>query len=206
LRAHLGARGVPLAAPDLRVPSLEELRVSSMIDAARAAIGGERDRAVLIGSSLGGLTAAYTALLDPRVCALVLLAPAFGLPARWATRLGDDGVARWRAQGWMPMPEDPDGPPRLHHEFLRDALELERRYGAAPDVSVPTLVIHGTRDDVVPVEGSRAFCRGGGEDAVGAGSRATRRLVELDDDHAMYASVPTVCALIDRWLFEPLDR
>jgi len=190
-QAHLARRGIAMGAPDLRVPALEHLRVSSMVDVARAAIGGPDDRAVLIGSSLGGLTAAYTARVDPRVCALVLLAPAFGLPARWAKRLSDDGVAQWREQGWLPMPPDPEGPPRLHYEFLRDALELEARLGAAPDVRVPTLVVHGVHDDIVPIEGSRAFCA----------ARPLRRLVELDDDHAMYGSVDHVCGLMDRFLF-----
>ena len=40
-------------------------------------LGAERDRAVLFGSSLGGLTACRVAEDDARVCARVLLAPAF---------------------------------------------------------------------------------------------------------------------------------
>ena len=80
--------GITLDRLDLRRPSLEHLRLSAMIEAVRAAIGAERDRAVVFGSSLGGLTAARVAEQDARVCALVLLAPAFRFPERWRARLG----------------------------------------------------------------------------------------------------------------------
>ena len=79
---HYRARGIRLERLDLRVPSFEHLRLSAMIETARAAIGGERDRAVVFGSSLGGLTAARLAERDARVAALVLLAPAFRLIER----------------------------------------------------------------------------------------------------------------------------
>src|SRR5690242_261840 len=83
LSRHYEARGVTLTRLNLRVPSLENLQLSAMVQVARDAIGGPRDRAVLFGSSLGGLTAALAAQEDPRVFALVLLAPAFDLVERW---------------------------------------------------------------------------------------------------------------------------
>src|SRR4051794_36524174 len=75
--AHYQRRGLAVERLDLRVPSFEHLRLSAMIETVRGAIGGERERAVLFGSSLGGLTACRVAERDPRVCALVLMAPAF---------------------------------------------------------------------------------------------------------------------------------
>ena len=91
LAAHYQRRGIDLQRLDLRLPSFERLRVSAMIGAVRGAIGGERDRAVLFGSSLGGQVASRVAEEDARVCALVLMAPAFRLMERWRTRLGDAG-------------------------------------------------------------------------------------------------------------------
>ena len=58
---RFAARGVEVERLDLRIPSIERLSLGAMIARTRAAIGGERDRAVLIGSSLGGLTAARVA-------------------------------------------------------------------------------------------------------------------------------------------------
>src|SRR5688572_23811736 len=71
--AHFTPRGVPVERLDLRVPSLEHLRLSAMLEVTRAAIGGPGDRAVIVGSSLGGLTAARLAERDPRVSGLILL-------------------------------------------------------------------------------------------------------------------------------------
>jgi hypothetical protein len=88
---HFGRRGVTLQRLDLRVPSMEHLRLSQIMATVEAAIGGADDRALLFGSSLGGLAAARVAERDARVCALVLLAPAFRLFDRWRARLGAGG-------------------------------------------------------------------------------------------------------------------
>src|SRR5688572_14095297 len=94
LAQHFAGLGVELERLDLRVPSLEHLRTSAMIQTTIAAIGGPRDRAVIFGSSLGGLTACRVAEVDPRVCALVLMAPAFRLAERWRRRLGEEAYGR----------------------------------------------------------------------------------------------------------------
>src|SRR5690242_15152243 len=83
IAAHYAAKGIDVERLNLRLPSLEHLRLSAMIGEVRARIGGARDRAVLIGSSLGGLTACRLAEDDARVSALVLLAPAFRFVERW---------------------------------------------------------------------------------------------------------------------------
>lgn len=164
------------ARPDLRVPSFEHMTLSAMIAATRAAIGD--DRAVIVGSSLGGLTAARTAERDPRVRALVLLAPAFQLAARWRAMLGD-AFAAWEATGWRDVTMTTGEPARLHFDFIRD---LERVDVGVPAIAVPTLIFHGTRDDVVPIAHSRAF--------VAANPHA--RLVELDDGHELMAALPAI--------------
>src|SRR5215210_7497392 len=89
LAAHYAKRDLAVERLNLRVPSFEHLRLSAMIDVVIAALGGPRDRAVVIGSSLGGLTASRAAERDPRIAALVLLAPAFQLMTRWRDQLGD---------------------------------------------------------------------------------------------------------------------
>ncbi len=70
---HFASRGAAVERLDLRVPSFEHLRLSAMLDTAQRALGAGRDRAVVFGSSLGGLTAARLAERDPRVTGLVLL-------------------------------------------------------------------------------------------------------------------------------------
>lgn len=187
LAAHLGAEGVIVERLDLRVPSFAHLRPSVMIARVQAAIGGPADRVVVMGSSLGGLVAARVAERDPRVQAVVLLAPAFGLAAQWQRR-SPEALAEWRETGWLPVTDHTTGrPARVDLGFLHDVEQVD----AAPaEVHVPTLVLHGRRDEVVELAGSQAWVAG----------RSNTRLVELDDDHELLASVPRICAETSRFL------
>lgn len=179
---------------DLRVPSLERLSLAAMIATTRAAIGGPRERAVLIGSSLGGLVAARLAEDEPRVCALILMAPALRFAARWRERLGDDGWRRWMEEGWLDVHDHTTGgTTRVHAGF---ALEVEAidaprgDDGGWPDVRVPTLILQGVNDEIVPVELSRGFAAG----------RRHVRLVELDDGHDLLATLPAILGEIEAFL------
>lgn len=185
--AHFTARGIALDRLDLRVPSFASLRLSAMLDTAQAAIGGASERVVAIGSSLGGLVAARLAARDPRVGALVLLAPAFGLAARWRATLGDE-LATWRETGWREVIDHTTGAPaRIDHGFFEDVEAIDT---GLPDVRVPTLILHGRGDDVVPLTGSQQF----------AADRPHVQLIELDDNHELVASLPRLLAEADRFL------
>jgi pimeloyl-ACP methyl ester carboxylesterase len=182
--AHFAARGVAIDRLDLRVPSFEHLRLSAMIEAVRAAIG---PRAVVFGSSLGGLTAARVAERDPRVVALVLLAPAFQLAARWREALGEE-LEDWRRTGWREVLDyTTGGRARIDYGFYDEVAALDAGF---PEVAVPTLILHGRRDDVVPIERSREF----------AASRPHVRLIELDDGHELVASIPALLEASERFL------
>jgi pimeloyl-ACP methyl ester carboxylesterase len=184
---HFAERGVTIERLDLRVPSFEELRLSAMLDVTRDAIGGDRDRVVLFGSSLGGLTAARVAERDPRVAALVLLAPAFQLVVRWRQQLGA-GWDDWQRTGWREVIDHTTGlPARVDFGFPKDVASIDIGF---PDIRVPTLILHGTGDDAVPIDNSRRFA---------AGKRHVR-LVELDDGHELVASLPTLLAESDAFL------
>jgi pimeloyl-ACP methyl ester carboxylesterase len=178
-------RNIPIERLDLRVPSLEHLRLSAMIEVVRAAL--DRGDAILIGSSLGGLTAARVAERERRVRALVLLAPAFQLAARWREQLGDAWDA-WRETGWREIVDYTTGAPaRVDFGFVEDVYAIDVGF---PDVRVPTLVLHGRADDVVPIERTRAFAAG----------RANIRVVELDDGHELVASLPTLLAETEHFI------
>jgi pimeloyl-ACP methyl ester carboxylesterase len=187
---HFAGRGVEVERLNLRLPSLEHLRLSAGIAATRAAIGGERDRAVLVGSSLGGLTGARVAEQDPRVCGLVLLAPAFQAAVRWRARLAGEPLRRWREAGWLEVDDYATKQrARIDYGFLED-LEAADPPESWPDVRVPTLIVHGHRDDTVDVEGSRAFATG----------RRHVGLVEVDDGHELTATLPAILAEAERFL------
>lgn len=184
--SHFTARGRQIERLNLRVPSFEHLRLSAMIDTVLTAL---HDRTILIGSSLGGLTAARAAERDSRVIALVLMAPAFQLAARWRDMLGPAWDA-WRDTGWREVVDYTTGQPaRVDFAFVEDAAAVDVGY---PDVKVPTLILHGTGDESVPIERSRTFAAG----------RPNVRLVELDDGHELVASLPRLLAETEAFLDE----
>lgn len=189
--AHLEGRGAAVERLDLRVPSFEHLRLSAMIEVVRAAIGGERERVVLFGSSLGGLTAGRVAERDPRVCALVLLAPAFRFVERWRMRLGEEGWRAWQERDWLETEDHAEKRmARVDFGFAQDATLVDSANEGWPDVRVPALIIHGRADPVVDVGLSRAF----------AARKRHVRLVEVDDGHELVASLDRILCESDRFL------
>lgn len=180
LQERFATRGIAVELPSLRLPSFERPRVSIMIDAITQSLRERDERAVLIGSSLGGLVAAHVALRTERVAALVLLAPAFGMAQRWRDRLGDEGLAKWRQNEWLPVfdfAEKRDA--GIDIGFLDDALAL---LPELPQPRCPITIVHGSHDDVVPVAQSETF--------VAAVPHA--RLTIVDDGHELGHSLDTI--------------
>jgi len=182
---HYAARGIRIERLDLRVPSFPHLRLSAMIDHVRAEL--REDDAVLIGSSLGGLTAARVAEGNRRIQGLVLLAPAFGLVARWREQLGP-AWDEWQRSGWRQVTDYTTGQPaRIDFGFVEDVGRIDRGF---PAIDCDTLILHGTRDETVPITRSREL----------ATINANVRLVELDDGHELVASLPAILAETDLFL------
>lgn len=186
LREAFAARGLTLLQPDLNAPDFAHLTHTASLGVLDQ-VAGEDDAVVLIGSSLGGYLAARWAQLHPeRVSRLVLLCPGFEMIDRWPKLLGPDAIARWRAHGVLTFPDGAGVPTSVHWGFIEDAL----RHPPTPDVACPTLILHGTRDEVVPIASSRAY----------AAAHANVRLVEVDDDHGLLASVDRIAAEIFAFL------
>ncbi len=85
---------------------------------------------------------------------MVLLAPALQFPARWRNRFSTAEFDEWRRTGarlFYHYGEKADRP--LGFPFVEDALQYENE----PEFEQPALILHGSRDEVVPVEVSRQF-------------------------------------------------
>lgn len=179
------AHGVAIEVLDLRAPSLSRLRFSQMVARVRAAIYklGDRGRVVLIGSSLGGLTACRVAEADPHVVGLFLMAPAFRIIERWRARLGEPAWEQWRVSDALEITDYATREKTfIDYGFADELAALDDVGDGFPDVRVPTCIVHGTRDDVVDIGLSRSW----------ASARPHVRLVEVDDGHELAASVPQV--------------
>ena len=135
-----------------------------------------RDRVALIGSSFGGLTAAWIAQhpsVQAKITRLVLLAPAFQFLAQWLPRLGSDAVAQWETEGWLSVYHYGQAKQLpLAYEFIVDAQRYDDTHLMIP---VPTLILHGRQDEVIDVQASRDY----------TAHRPWVQLTEVDSDHSL---------------------
>jgi uncharacterized protein len=144
--------GIPLEILDLAEGNFEHLTITGMLRVVERAAA---DQAIaLIGSSLGGYLAALYASRHPEAERLVLLAPAFQFPSRWPARVGPDGMAEWeRTRKLEVFHYAENRPALLDYSFYEDG----RKYPEEPDFAQPALLIHGTKDDVVPASLSETY-------------------------------------------------
>lgn len=191
-RAFRGAfeeRGWSLEVPDLNPPDFRELTIGGMARRVEDLLEESPGPVVLIGSSLGAYLATLLASRLASVRALVMMAPAFDLSARWQDHLGAERLQQWEIDGTISL---------YHHGYQADRelsfrfYEEAREYPAYPEVgAVPTLVFHGRHDEIVPLEVVERFA---------AGTPAARLRI-FEDDHSLLASV----AAIVRESFEFLE-
>lgn len=187
VRQGFADRGVSVAVPDLTPGSdgFERSTPLTMLEVARATLGDAPGPHALIGSSLGGYLSALLASQDPRVGRLVLLAPAFRLFERWRGRLGQAQLDAWKAGGLLTHHHVTNTERRIGWPFFEAAGALP----ALPVVTVPTLVIAGSRDETVPLADVEAW----------VAATPTARLVTVDDGHELAASLDLILA--EAWKF-----
>ena len=140
LRPLLEPHGIEINAPDLNVPSFEQLDFDAMVHTGLRAAEATPPRA-LVGSSLGAQVALAVAKYGAQV-PLVLIAPAIGQ------------IERWRRQ----MPEaDPvtvfnfarNANAQIHRAFFEQMVHLHLDAGPPPS---RVTVIMGRDDETVPFD------------------------------------------------------
>ena len=130
----------------------------------------------IIGSSLGGLTAAWLAAEENRaksIRGLVLLAPAFQFLDQWLPRLGPAQLREWCENKTLLIYHH--GEQRflpLAFDFIRDAESYD---DGELQFLVPTLILHGRQDEVIDIQVSRTM----------VSHHAQVELLELDSNHAL---------------------
>lgn len=165
--------GIKLNILDLNRGDFTNLTLTRQIQQTVAAFPTNDVPVTLIGSSFGGLTAVWVANKYPQVKSLVLLAPAFGFPPSWLSRLGEAQVKQWQESNYLSVyhyGEDRYLP--LNYQFVIDANSYDE---SELNRDIPTLILHGKHDDVVPIEVSRNY----------ASQHSQVKLIELDSDHGL---------------------
>ncbi|MCT7982408.1 esterase [Laspinema sp. A4] len=180
LRDRFAELAIPLKIPNLNQGDFSHLTLTRQLEQVAREFPLEPATVPLIGSSFGGLTSAWLAQRYHQVDRLVLLAPAFEFLSHWIASLGPKRMEQWQEQGYLPIyhyGEKWDIP--LSYQFITDAQgyvenQLQRQ--------LPTLILHGVKDEVIPVEASRRF----------AASRPWVKMVELDSDHSLGNMMPEI--------------
>jgi hypothetical protein len=177
---RLSAISLPPIVPDLNQDDFSSLTLSRQIQQVSHLFPNSDASVTLLGSSFGGLTAAWLAEKYHQVERLVLLAPAFGFLGEWLSRLGTETVENWKSSGFLPVYHY--GQRRslpLSYQFV---LDTEKYFEETLQRSVPTLIIHGRNDEVIPIESSRKYAR----------QRPWVQLLEVESDHALTDILPEI--------------
>jgi len=192
-KAKFEQSGADVFLPDLNVPTFEQMTLSAQIETVKyvaAEIAQDRE-IILMGSSLGGLlaTIASEKLSQYRITKLILLAPAFGIKARWRDLIGQEAMNKWKETGVRSYFHYGAGIElNLAYTFIEDLEVIETEN---LKVNVPTLIFHGINDASVPVDLSRKFSLSNGQWV---------QLNELDDGHELIESMQTIWQDVERFL------
>ncbi|NEP40607.1 MAG: esterase [Okeania sp. SIO2H7] len=164
---------INLKIPDLNRGNFSELTLTRQLQQVTAEINASPSPVILIGSSFGGLTSIFLAENHSKVEKLILLAPAFKFLSHWLPSLGEQQLQKWQSQGVLPIYHygENDYLP-LNYDFVRDGEKYDEE---KLERSLPTLILHGKSDEVIPIQASRDF----------AAKRPWVKLIALDSDHSL---------------------
>ncbi len=149
----------------------ERMTISGMIhDLERVLEDRQLESVSLIGSSMGALVALHIAKRFQGVERMLLLAPALSYRA---LHMSARELERWKHKGELSVWHygfEKDLP--LNYAFHRDGLQYSRQIPPP----VPITIVHGVRDETVPIELSRGYASKYPDQV---------QMYELDTDHRM---------------------
>jgi len=172
---------VTFECPDFNEPDFATMTMTRMVDQLGAVLSRVSDRAVLMGSSLGGTLAILAAArFAPKIDRVVLLAPAVMFAKAGHHLLPPERIDEWQRRGALPFFHYAYEEERLlSYSFYEDSLQHDA-FNAT--FTQPTLVFQGLRDASVDYRTVEAFAR----------DRPNVTLSLLDDDHQLIASLPRI--------------
>jgi uncharacterized protein len=175
----------PLLTPDLNQDDFFHLTLTRQIKQVQSLL--PTHGVTLLGSSFGGLTAAWVAQLCPQVERLILIAPAFGFLDHWLPRLTPpqrQELEQTRSLSTYHYGEQQLLP--ISSEFITD---FHRYSDTELTRSIPTLILHGVDDEVIPIAASQAY----------ASERPWVSLIGLEGDHGLLAQEPEIWQQVSRF-------
>ncbi len=107
------------------------------------------ERLGLVGSSFGGFMAILSAPRQHALQALGLKCPVVDFPEVLRLEFGEETMERWKSTDHIPNIVGDGSPIHLHYAFYEECLTYDA-YAALSRIQVPTLVIHGDQDELIP--------------------------------------------------------
>ncbi len=103
----------------------------------------------LMGSSFGGLMALLFSPQRSDLAALALKCPVVDFPEVLQGEFGKTGMEEWKQTNHIPDILGGTSPIPLDYAFFEECLDFVG-YSAAQQIQVPTLIVHGQKDDLIP--------------------------------------------------------
>lgn len=169
------ALGLRVEMPDLNQGDFAHLTLSRQLHQVKTLLSEllPDESVTVIGSSFGGLTAAWLGEHCPQIERLVLLAPAFGFLNHWLPQIDPVQLTRWQSgEPFLVYHYSENQHLPLEYDFVTD---LEKYPESQLKKPIPTLILHGTNDAVIPIQASRSYAK----------NRPWVRLIELQSDHSL---------------------
>jgi len=166
--------GVSLNTPDLEGGNFENMTLTSQVNIVLDLLDQfQCQKVCLIGSSMGGYLATLVAQRRVEIKATYLMAPGFNFMERWmrSLKLDYDDETFWDPKVQI-FHYRHDENKYIRTDIFKDA-KIWRSLGIKREV--PSRIVHGTHDEVVPVDESKKF----------VSQRPWCSLKELDSDHGL---------------------
>ncbi len=171
--------GIQLHCLDLNQPSFRDFSLTRNIQTVRKFIHRHQGPVTLIGSSFGGLTAAWVAQAEIEVGKIILLAPAFDFYQVYFAQLTDI-LQAWESQGFIEVDHYTYGSKQaLNYGFVTD---LKTYIQSELNRPVATLIFHGDGDEIIPASVSIAY----------AEKRPWVEVKILRDDHSLQENLEKI--------------
>jgi hypothetical protein len=135
-----------------------DITISEAVDDVQSAIRLMKKfgygRIGLVGSSFGGFASILAAGRSDDVFVLALKSPVSDYLGLLIARDHGRDIEDWKQKGFIFVESSDGNSRRLNYSFFTDA-ERIRGYALAGKIKVPTLIVHGDRDETVPLSQSQ---------------------------------------------------
>lgn len=136
----------------------EEITTSEAVDDIQNAIqflkASGYKKMGLVGSSFGGLASIIAASKTNDLYVLALKSPVSDYLGKITSQEDKQEIKTWKEKG-ITYVTAPDGRSfKLNYSFFEDA-EKVNGYESSKKINIPTLIVHGDKDETVPIEQSK---------------------------------------------------